>query len=72
MALLIELKQNILKFVWRHKISQIAKAILTKKNGAGRKGPLSSDHTTKLYYPNNMVWAQKQRRIKGRGQKAQK
>ena len=30
-----ELKQNIFKFVWKHKRSRIAKDILKKKNGAG-------------------------------------
>ena len=30
-----ELKQNILKFVWKHKRSQVAKATLEKKNGNG-------------------------------------
>ena len=35
MAVSTELEQKSLKFVWKHKRSQIRKAILKKENGAG-------------------------------------
>ena len=36
MAVFAELEQKSLKFVWKHKRSQIAKIITKKKNRAGR------------------------------------
>ena len=35
MAFFIELGQKILKFVWRYKRPQVAKALLREKNGTG-------------------------------------
>ena len=36
MAFFTELEQKISQFIWKHKILQISKAVLRKKNGAGR------------------------------------
>ena len=35
MAFLTELEQKVSQFIWKHKRTQIAKAVLRKKNGAG-------------------------------------
>ena len=35
MAFFTELEQKISQFIWKHKRSQIGKAVLRKKNGAG-------------------------------------
>ena len=35
MAFFTELEQKISQFIWKHKRSQIAKAVLRKKDGAG-------------------------------------
>ena len=47
MAFSTELEQIISQLVWKYKKTQIAKAILRKKNGTGGITCLTSDYTTK-------------------------
>ena len=48
MAFFREQEQKISQFVWKHKETRIAKALLRKKNGGGGIRVLTSDYTTKL------------------------
>ena len=58
-----ELKQNILKFVWKHKRPRIAKDILKKKNGAGGIRSLTSYYITKQQSSKPLWYGHKDRNM---------
>ena len=63
-----ELERNIIKFVWKHKISRIAKTILRKKDGAGGIMLPKFRHYYKATYGTD---TKTEIEISGRGWKAQ-
>ena len=55
MAFFTELEQKFSQFIWKHKRSQIAKAVLRKKNGAGLYYRLYFKLYFRLYYKATVI-----------------